>query len=121
MPDPRALTKRERAIVHLTTLGKSNKLIAYELSMCESTVKVHIRQIMKKLNVSNRTQVVVATRPPYFSGDAVADELQLTGPGNGPAENGSFQYAPQPLRPVHAANGGLPRKKGGFDRNADHD
>jgi hypothetical protein len=102
-------------------MGKSNKLIAYELSMCESTVKVHIRQIMKKLNVSNRTQVVVATRPPYFSGDAVADELQLTGPGNGPAENGSFQYPPQPLRPVHAANGGLPRKKGGFDRNVDHD
>jgi hypothetical protein len=43
--------------------GCSNKLIAYELRMCESTVKVHIRHIMKKLNVSNRTQVVLKTRP----------------------------------------------------------
>lgn len=44
--------------------GLSNKMIAYELSMCESTVKVHIRHIMKKLNVNNRTQVVLRTRRP---------------------------------------------------------
>jgi DNA-binding NarL/FixJ family response regulator len=43
--------------------GSSNKIIAYELRMCESTVKVHIRHIMKKLNVSNRTQIVLRTRP----------------------------------------------------------
>lgn len=44
--------------------GLSNKMIAYELNMCESTVKVHIRHIMKKLNVNNRTQVVLRTRRP---------------------------------------------------------
>jgi hypothetical protein len=43
--------------------GHSNKLIAYELQMCESTVKVHIRHIMKKLKANNRTQVVLRTRP----------------------------------------------------------
>jgi DNA-binding NarL/FixJ family response regulator len=37
--------------------GKANKIIAYELSMCESTVKVHVRNIMKKLNAKNRTEV----------------------------------------------------------------
>jgi hypothetical protein len=42
--------------------GSANKLIAYELRMSESTVKVHIRNIMKKLNATNRTQVVVQTR-----------------------------------------------------------
>ena len=41
--------------------GKQTKIIAYELGMCESTVKVHIRQIMKKLNARNRTQVVLLT------------------------------------------------------------
>jgi DNA-binding NarL/FixJ family response regulator len=41
--------------------GKQNKIIAYELSMCESTVKVHIRHIMKKLKARNRTQVVLLT------------------------------------------------------------
>lgn len=44
--------------------GLSNKMIAYELNMCESTVKVHIRHIMKKLNVNNRTQVVLRTKRP---------------------------------------------------------
>jgi DNA-binding NarL/FixJ family response regulator len=55
--------------------GLSNKMIAYELSMCESTVKVHIRHIMKKLNVNNRTQVVLRTRRPV-----VANTLQFDRP-----------------------------------------
>ncbi len=39
-------------------LGKANKIIAYELALRESTVKVHIRNIMKKLKVHNRTEVI---------------------------------------------------------------
>ena len=37
--------------------GKANKIIAYELKMRESTVKVHVRNIMKKLHATNRTEV----------------------------------------------------------------
>jgi DNA-binding NarL/FixJ family response regulator len=37
--------------------GKANKIIAYELNLRESTVKVHIRNIMKKLKATNRTEV----------------------------------------------------------------
>jgi hypothetical protein len=44
-----------------TEQGRQNKIIAYELNMCESTVKVHIRQIMRKLKARNRTQVVLLT------------------------------------------------------------
>jgi DNA-binding NarL/FixJ family response regulator len=50
-------TPRQAAIIEKLRIGKSNKLIAYELSMCESTVKVHVRNIMKKLNAKNRTEV----------------------------------------------------------------
>ena len=39
--------------------GHQNKIIAYELGISESTVKVHLRNIMKKLNASNRTQVAL--------------------------------------------------------------
>jgi len=46
--------------------GKSNKMIARELSLCEATVKLHIRQIMRKLGASNRTQVAL-----YCSMDGV--------------------------------------------------
>ena len=42
--------------------GKSNKVIAYELGMCESTVKVHVRRIMKKLNAKNRTDVAIKSQ-----------------------------------------------------------
>ena len=37
--------------------GVPNKLIAYQLNMCESTVKVHVRNIMKKTKAKNRTEV----------------------------------------------------------------
>ena len=54
-----ALTARELAVVRAIQHGKSNKVIAYELGMCESTVKVHLRRVMKKLNAKNRTEVAI--------------------------------------------------------------
>jgi DNA-binding NarL/FixJ family response regulator len=53
------ITAREMRVVRAIKQGKSNKLIAYELSMCESTVKVHVRHIMKKLGAKNRTAVAM--------------------------------------------------------------
>jgi DNA-binding NarL/FixJ family response regulator len=51
------LTARQMAVIDGLRRGKANKVIAYELNMRESTVKVHVRNIMKKLNARNRTQV----------------------------------------------------------------
>ena len=53
------LTTRERDIVRLLRDGKQNKVIAYELKISESTVKVHIRNIMKKSRARNRTQIAL--------------------------------------------------------------
>jgi len=50
------LTRRQRDVLGLISQGKSNKLIADALSMSESTVKAHVKQIIKRLHVSNRTQ-----------------------------------------------------------------
>lgn len=50
------LTARELSVIDLLREGKPNKLIAFELNMQESTVKVHVSKILKKLRVSNRTQ-----------------------------------------------------------------
>jgi DNA-binding NarL/FixJ family response regulator len=55
-------TRRQSQILQCLRRGMANKLIAYELNMGESTVKVHIRNIMKKLNATNRTQVAYLTR-----------------------------------------------------------
>jgi DNA-binding NarL/FixJ family response regulator len=51
-------TRHELAVLDRLKVGKANKIIAYELGLSESTVKVHIGRIMKKLNVTNRTQIV---------------------------------------------------------------
>jgi DNA-binding NarL/FixJ family response regulator len=55
-------TSRQAAVVEAVCRGKPNKVIAYELNMCESTVKVHVRNIMKKLNAKNRTEVAVIVK-----------------------------------------------------------
>ena len=49
-------TSRQSAVANALRRGKANKIIAYELNMSESTVKVHIRNIMKKLKATNRTE-----------------------------------------------------------------
>ncbi|MDF2997853.1 MAG: two component transcriptional regulator, LuxR family [Xanthobacteraceae bacterium] len=53
------LTQRQHAVLKLLQQGQSNKRIARELRMCESTVKVHVRQIMRKLGACNRTQAAL--------------------------------------------------------------
>jgi DNA-binding NarL/FixJ family response regulator len=55
----RLITSRELAVVRAIQQGKSNKVIAYELNVCESTVKVHVRNVMKKLRAKNRTEVAI--------------------------------------------------------------
>jgi DNA-binding NarL/FixJ family response regulator len=61
-PRIEGFTQRQSQILDCLRRGMANKLIAYDLAMCESTVKVHIRNIMKKLNATNRTQVAFLTR-----------------------------------------------------------
>jgi DNA-binding NarL/FixJ family response regulator len=60
IPNPvttRQFTPRQMAVLHRLKLGKTNKIIAYELQISESSVKSHIRNIMNKLNATNRTEV----------------------------------------------------------------
>jgi two-component system nitrate/nitrite response regulator NarL len=61
-PDPRnspALTPRERDIVRILSRGASNKDIARELDLAESTVKIHVRNVLRKLNLSSRVQIAI--------------------------------------------------------------
>jgi DNA-binding NarL/FixJ family response regulator len=53
------LTRRQRDVLGLISQGKSNKLIADALTMSESTVKAHVKQIIKRLRVANRTQAAL--------------------------------------------------------------
>jgi DNA-binding NarL/FixJ family response regulator len=57
------LTSRQWEVLQHLRLGESNKLIARRLGMSEGTVKVHIRQLMRKSHASNRTQLAIGTIP----------------------------------------------------------
>jgi DNA-binding NarL/FixJ family response regulator len=64
VPYPRAapwceLTRRQRQVLALVSQGLSNKLIAAALSTTESTVKAHVKNIIRRLNVANRTQAAL--------------------------------------------------------------
>jgi DNA-binding NarL/FixJ family response regulator len=75
------LTRRQRDVLALISQGKSNKLIADALSMSESTVKAHVKQIIKRLHVSNRTQAALLATghgpfpPPVFNGGHIGSGM----------------------------------------------
>ena len=56
---PAAPSDREWEILRCLSSGSSNKAIARELSIAETTVKVHIKSLLRKLAVSNRTQAAI--------------------------------------------------------------
>jgi DNA-binding NarL/FixJ family response regulator len=60
LPADLGLSEREARVLRLLLEGKSNKLICRELDLAESTVKNHVTQILKALNVTSRTQAVIA-------------------------------------------------------------
>ena len=53
---PPDLSARELAVLRLIVEGLSNKAIAFELRIAEDTAKHHVKNILKKLNVDDRTQ-----------------------------------------------------------------
>ena len=59
-PEPLlSLTERESAVLELVAKGMSNKQIAEVLFISEETVKVHIRNMLRKLNVNSRVAATV--------------------------------------------------------------
>jgi DNA-binding NarL/FixJ family response regulator len=81
-PSAEAVTSRELAVVRAIQQGKSNKVIAYHLNMCESTVKVHILNIMKKLKATNRTEVAIKARTVLGLTPSVGAHLEFSAPNN---------------------------------------
>jgi DNA-binding NarL/FixJ family response regulator len=65
----RHLTPRQMTVLSHLRQGKANKIIAYELGMTESTVKVHIRNIMRKMGATNRTQAVYKSQQLHEAAD----------------------------------------------------
>jgi DNA-binding NarL/FixJ family response regulator len=59
------LSGRQAAVLDLVADGKSNKQIAWELSISETTVKAHMTAILRKLGVNSRAQAIVLLQRHY--------------------------------------------------------
>lgn len=57
--DIQQLTPRERDILKLLAQGLSNKVIARKLTITESTVKVHVKHLLKKMKLKSRVEAAV--------------------------------------------------------------
>jgi DNA-binding NarL/FixJ family response regulator len=78
------LTARQKAVLEHLRQGQPNKLIARRLGMTEATVKVHVRQIMRKLGAANRTQAAVCA----MGSDSVWNQPSTIGPISTPGSSG---------------------------------
>ena len=56
---PVQLSPREKSILHCLIEGDSNKSIARKIDIAEATVKVHVKAILRKIRVQNRTQAAI--------------------------------------------------------------
>ena len=55
--DRRTLTRRETQIAELVAMGLTNSDVAYKLDLSEGTVKIHVKNIFRKLGMSNRAEL----------------------------------------------------------------
>lgn len=56
---PGKLSPREREIIVMVARGASNKEIALQLNLAESTIKIHVQGILRKLHIAKRVQAAV--------------------------------------------------------------
>lgn len=66
------LSPRERDVLCCLMAGYPNKTIARQLDVCEATVKVHVKAILRKLKVRNRTQAAIWASSNGISDPAMA-------------------------------------------------
>ena len=57
--EPQHLSPREKSILRCLVEGDSNKCIARKIDIAEATVKVHVKAILRKIRVQNRTQAAI--------------------------------------------------------------
>lgn len=62
-----SLTRKQLQVFERMTHGESNKMIAYELNIAESTVKAHVSAILRKLGATNRVQAILSASDIDFS------------------------------------------------------
>ncbi len=71
------LTVQQSRVLELVAQGFLNKQIAHNLQICETTVKAHMGEILRKLKVANRTQAMLKVAQPRWAGQTEFTQAAL--------------------------------------------
>ena len=85
-----SLSDRELETLRCLIMGYPNKVIAYRLDISEATVKVHVKAILRKLGVQNRTQAAIWAVNNGLDANAACATLAAKSP-NDNAEEGDIE------------------------------
>jgi two-component system nitrate/nitrite response regulator NarL len=85
-------SSREVEILDCLTRGDANKLIARKFDVAEATVKVHIKAILRKIRVANRTQAAIWAQQYLFARSKSGFDADSR--GDGISKDGSTTEAP---------------------------
>ena len=107
------LSKREAEVAELVSTGLSNKEVADKLFVTEKTIKFHLTNIYRKMNISSRTQLIVWSLP--YMGFNDARKLSVVPNTEAPAEaaptlqraagdESTSQQFPVGIRPLGVVN-----------------
>lgn len=116
----KGLSNRESEVAELVTKGLSNKEVANQLFVTEKTVKFHLTNIYKKMNVKSRAQLIVWCLPhmgfvekeaPAAIGAAAATPTII----GGAAQQAAINTIPVGSTTVSGINGGFNRGNGNND------
>ncbi|HET7802800.1 MAG TPA: response regulator transcription factor [Pseudolabrys sp.] len=106
------LSSRETEVLQKLTAGFPNKIIARDCGITESTVKVHVKAILRKIRAKNRTQAAVWARKYGIDRKPHLDNPDLTSrstPSNGEVQEVhdrlSIQPQNEPHKSIHHHNG----------------
>lgn len=91
----KGLSNREAEVAELVTKGLSNKEVASQLFVTEKTVKFHLTNIYKKMNVKSRAQLIVWCMPHLTFAEEPAEA-----PAAAPAANAQANTIPAGSSPV---------------------
>jgi len=75
------LTQREKEVLELISHGMSNKEISAALCISQNTARAHVRSLMQKLNLDNRTQLAVYGIREGYGLDSKDLTLTMPAPG----------------------------------------
>ncbi len=93
----KGLSNRESEVAELVTKGMSNKEVANQLFVTEKTVKFHLTNIYKKMNVKSRAQLIVWCLPHIGFVEKEVVQAQAANTAAQPANLGTIPTGSAPI------------------------